>query len=320
MVNPRKNICPRVCVAPRPKRLEFLPVRVADIEAYTRMLRCSGSRSCDFTAGGVFMWIDYFGYESCVFRDTLFIKGLSEDLARRPSFSLPVGKMPLHEAVELIREYCRATGLEPFFSAVPEDRLDELVSCGAVSVEELPDWADYVYNAADLAALSGKKYNKKRNHVNRFMADNPGWKLEELTPGNAPEALAFYQALDIESEKADPVMAEFEREQTLEVLRNYAAYPFEGALLRDGSGAVVAFTAGEVSGDTLVLHIEKMAHSVAGAGEAINKLFAESMLGRYPSLKYINREDDAGEPGLRYAKESYHPAFRLRKYNVLLSL
>ncbi|MDE6611839.1 MAG: phosphatidylglycerol lysyltransferase domain-containing protein, partial [Muribaculaceae bacterium] len=108
------------------------------------------------------------------------------------------------------------------------------------------------------------------------------------------------------------------REQCLDVLGNYSHYGMEGAMLRDGSGEIVAFTAGEIIGDTLVLHIEKMRHSVAGAGETINQLFAGRMLERHPGLLYINREDDAGDPGLRYAKESYHPAFKLRKYNVLL--
>ena len=113
-------------------------------------------------------------------------------------------------------------------------------------------------------------------------------------------------------------MAEFEREQCMTVLRNFANYPFEGAVLRDGNGDIVAFTAGETVGDTLILHIEKMRHDISGAGEAINKLFAERMLSAHPEIVYINREDDSGDPGLRYAKESYHPEFKLRKYNVLM--
>lgn len=76
------------------------------------------------------------------------------------------------------------------------------------------------------------------------------------------------------------------------------------------------FTAAEIIGDTLIIHIEKMDHEVAGAGETINKLFAAEMLHRHPQLRYINREDDAGDPGLRYAKESYHPLRLLRKFNV----
>ncbi len=139
-----------------------------------------------------------------------------------------------------------------------------------------------------------------------------------LDSESLPETIEFFENLGIESDKADPVMAEFEREQVLDVLRNFDDYPFEGAALRDGQNRIVAFTAGEVCGDTLVLHIEKMKHSVSGAGETINNYFARYMLSRHPGITYINREDDSGDPGLRFAKQSYHPAMMLRKYNVLL--
>lgn len=304
--------------ATRPLELSFAPVDMASIRRLTPILHLSGSRSCDFTAGGIFMWVNYFGYESCVVDDTLFIRGLSEDLSRQPSFSLPVGRIPLPECIDMIRQYCAENGSQPFFSAVPEDRLDELTALGAESVEELTDWADYIYRATDLATLSGKRFNKKRNHVNRFEADNPGWRLDPLDSNSLPEAIRFFDSLDIESEKANPAMAEFEREQCMAVLRDFGRYPFEGAVLRDGKGEIVAFTAGETVGDTLILHIEKMRHEVAGAGEAINKFFAERMLTLHPEIVYINREDDSGDPGLRYAKESYHPEFKLRKFNVLL--
>ena len=56
-----------------------------------------------------------------------------------------------------------------------------------------------------------------------------------------------------------------------------------------------------------------------GAGETINKLFAGMMTALHPELVYINREEDTGDPGLRRAKESYHPAMILRKYNAEIS-
>ena len=58
-----------------------------------------------------------------------------------------------------------------------------------------------------------------------------------------------------------------------------------------------------------------MNHEVVGAGETVNKLFAAMMTERHPGLIYINREEDVGDPGLRHAKESYHPSELLDKYN-----
>ena len=33
-------------------------------------------------------------------------------------------------------------------------------------------------------------------------------------------------------------------------------------------------------------------------------------------MTYVNREDDAGDPGIRYSKEQYRPVQMLKKYLV----
>ncbi len=75
---------------------------------------------------------------------------------------------------------------------------------------ELADWADYIYRAEDLATLSGKAYNKKRNHVNRFMTDNPEWVLEPLKGKALDDAREFFAGMDSGSYS---LMAEYERKQ-----------------------------------------------------------------------------------------------------------
>lgn len=266
------------------------------------------------------MWVDYFHYEYCIVNDTLFIKGVSEVHPELPAFSLPVGAMPLRESVRMITEYCRREGIAPRLSAVPEDKMAELISVSGGRVEELTDWSDYIYDAAALASLSGKKLGKKRNHVNRFMADNPGYAFEQLGEHNMAEVRQAYMDWIGSDATAglDAASAIEESAQTLAVMDSYGRYPFEGAVLRDGSGRIVAFTMGELIGDTLFTHIEKMDHTVAGAGETVNKLFAAMMTERHPDLRYINREEDAGDPGLRQAKMSYNPAIVLKKYDVIL--
>lgn len=295
--------------------LNFKPMTMADIPAIMPLLPLSRSRANDFTIGGLLMWNEYFDYQYCIVKDTLFVKGVSEMNPGLVAFSLPIGRLPLKESVALIVDYCRREGLDLRFSAVPEDRIGELKAVIPGQMRQLVDWSDYIYDIQALATLSGKKLSKKRNHVNRFMADNPGYSLTPLTPQDVdPIRVAYHRWMSDNELTASSAVEE--SIQTLSVLDNLDRYPFEGAVLRDGNGNIVAFTLGEVIGDTLYTHIEKMDHNVAGAGETINKLFAGYMAQRHPALRYVNREEDAGDEGLRQAKLSYHPAIILTKYDL----
>lgn len=297
--------------------LRFKPITLADMPLINVLLHTAMSRTCDYSAGGVFMWIDYFGYEYCVAGDTLFIKGRTENRRTETSFMLPVGALPLAESVRMVLEYCKAKSLPPVFSAVPEDRLAALLDIlgSGARVEYLADWSDYLYDIDALATLAGKALSKKRNHVNRFFGDNPHGHFEALSYALLPETLLFFEG-NRHGRKNDGAMAEYEHRECRRVLNHFISYPFEGAVLRGESGEIVAFTVGEVIGDTLFVHIEKMNHDVPGAGAAVNKLFASYMLSRHPGLRYVNREEDCGDPGLRAAKLQYHPAAILAKYNV----
>lgn len=295
--------------------LHFAPLTLDDVPRILPYLGCSHSRTCDFTVGGLLMWAQYFNYSYAIYNDTLYIKGVTEDDVTRPAFSLPVGRSPLHESIALLRDYCRENNCMPLmFSAVPEEYVEPLRLLGAHEVTPLADWGDYLYEAEALASLSGKKLGKKRNHVNRFMTENPGYTFEPLTAGNVDRVIDFYRDTHLPLSK--PALADVEREQVMHVLDNLDRYGFEGAVLSTPADGIVAFTLGEVIGDTLYVHIEKMNHLVNGAGETVNKLFAELMTGHHPEVRYINREEDVGDPGLRHAKESYHPLRILAKYNV----
>lgn len=302
--------------------LNFRPLGLEAVPLVNGLLQSANSRTCDYTIGGIFMWVRAFRYEYCVVEDTLFIKGRCETDPAVTAFMLPVGPMPLPRAVALVERYCHSRGLPVVFSAVPEDRMEALLAaCPGAIYSELTDWADYLYDIHDLATLSGKRLNKKRNHVNRFMMDNPHAVLEPLTVRNVAAARAFLRDRDIDPDAPyvpGTDSAPYEEAECMRVLRQWNAYPFEGALLRTfPGGPVVAFTAAEVIGDTLFVHIEKMNHTVPGAGETINRLFAALMLLNHPGLRYVNREEDCGDDGLRRAKTSYHPLRLLPKFNVM---
>jgi hypothetical protein len=79
----------------------------------------------------------------------------------------------------------------------------------------------------------------------------------------------------------------------------------DGALIRS-RGQIMAFALGEPLNDsTYVVHVEKAIANVQGAYQLINREFAAKYAKDYA---LINREDDAGDPGLRRAKMSYRPS------------
>ena len=302
--------------------LHFKRITPEAMPEIRRILQMSPSLTCDYSIGGLYMWINYFGYKYCIYKDTLFITGVEENHLDRQAFSCPVGAMPLPEAIALLEEYCNERGLALRFSAVPADRLSCFLTYKPeFQVEELTDWADYVYEAEKFATLSGKKLAKKRNHVNRFRTDYPDAHLDPLTEEDIKEikdTLARWtQDETIDTTSSTKVE---ELNQVFDVLDNLDRYKFDGAILRSGGDddRIVAFTLGEKINDTLFVHIEKMDHNVSGAGETVAHMFAKKMCEKYPDLSFLNREEDCGDPGLRYAKQSWQPAMLLKKYNVVM--
>ena len=300
------------------ERLKFRPVTVEAMKEIWPILRQEPGRTCDFSWGGLLMWAPLFDYEYAIFGDTLFIKGKLEEDMHSLAFSLPVGAMPLHEAIEVLRAWCVRHGEPLRFSAIPKYATFAFNELEPQAVRELPDWGDYLYNIEPLATLQGKKMAKKRNHVNKFESLYPDFQVDVLDNDNVSDARAVLEHSAHDADN-DPLMAAEERKLTDRILTLFEeGKPGEmRGIVLYANQQPVAFTVGDVKGDTLFIHIEKADRSYPGAYEAVNKYFAQYMLRQYPELKWVNREDDAGDPGLRKAKLSYHPADILSKYDIL---
>lgn len=80
------------------------------------------------------------------------------------------------------------------------------------------------------------------------------------------------------------------------------------------NGRLVAYSIGEpISDSVFCVHLEKADEVERGAYQMINREFARQICAGY---EYINREDDAGDEGLRRAKMSYHPTELGKKYRA----
>ena len=177
------------------------------------------------------------------------------------------------------------------------------------------DW-DYLYAADDLIHLRGNRFHKKKNLVNQFRK-KVDFTFQEMDGQMIDQALGMQEDWCTwrDCEAHDTLAAE-----NLSIERILKSWPdlvgiLGGALSTDQR--MVAYTVAEKLTDrTLLIHFEKADPSYKGAYQAINQLFLQQAA---TEARWINREQDLDDAGLRKAKLSYHPVDFLRKHTVRLS-
>lgn len=296
--------------------LKFEPVTIDIADKLLQFVQPEKTRSCDYTPGNLIMWARFMNYRYAIEEDTLFISCKSQNDMKSEAFLPPIGKMELKEAVAILKEYCENTGKELRLTAVPQEFVEELRNIlPHFECEELENWSDYVYDIQKLATLQGKALNKKRNRYNKFIAEQPAYTYNRCTAGDITDVVKFLASNRECQHNREDNMRCYEHWQCMATVRNLLKYEQPAGVLRI-DGKITAFTLGEVFNDTLFVHIEKADHNIAGASEAINRLFVNDILAEHPELVYANREEDLGDPGLRQVKRAYNPVMMVQRYEM----
>lgn len=289
--------------------MEFRELSMDDREWMTRKFREDGKRACEFCFANNFLWKKSYPMKIAEVYDCALCKYIDEDDIY---YAFPIGDGDKKKALEKIIRYEQAAGNQVRISGMLKEEAELLNSWypGRFIIEADRDKSDYIYETEALSKLSGKKYHGKRNHIARFK-DNPDWSYEKITKENVEECVKMNHIWKRKRvDKWDDMMQE-EYDVVKEALMYFDVLGFVGGLLRK-EGEVVAFTLGEpLTEDTFVVHFEKAFPEIQGAYPMINQQF---VLAECQGYKYVNREEDTGDEGLRKAKLSYHPAILLDKY------
>lgn len=287
--------------------IEFKKLSLDDFEKLKPYFDTNPSKICDNTIGTVFMWRHFFDTEFAIFNETLVLKLKYTD--GKWAFMMPLGKDVLN-ALKEIFYYCKHNRVLMRMCFVTEKDKELIAQSFTADAKEETDWSDYMYLASDLALMKGKKYNGPRNHINAFKRENKDYKMEFLTEDNAPEVLQFFEN-HIEKDEED-AMLKAEQIMIREVLSSFRLYGMNGIVLYVNN-EIAGFSAGEIIGDILYVHIEKANNKIRGAYQMLVKEYAFCFLDK---LKEINREEDLGDEGLRKSKLSYKPTYLIPKYTI----
>lgn len=291
----------------------MIPYQTLDLSAkskYDLLLQNCGERGCEYNFSNLYLW----GRQRAAFHKgnlTIF-----SQFNRKSVYPFPLKGSDLKPTLDAIIQDSRKRGIPCRLTSLSDDdcALLEQWYPGQFRFHDDRDSYDYIYDIHDLADLKGRKYQRKRNHINRFHQNFPGCTVEPLTDENTLDAVLLLQQWYADREQADP-HADFhmERAAIFKALRNRKELDMEGLLLKH-NGKTLAMTMGsKLSENTFDVQFEKALEEADGAYPTINQEFARYLRKKYPNLLWLDREDDLGLEGLRKAKLSYCPHHMVKK-------
>ena len=285
---------------------EFHPITLDDQNRYLSLLARCPQITSDYSFANIFGWAVEYGLEWRFDENLVWLRQRKPE----PLFWAPVGNWQMIDWATLWPDLDTIS-----FHRVPEE-LTEIwrTTFGERMIRtEAPGQWDYVYSVPELIELKGNRFHKKKNLLSQFQR-----KYEAVY--HALDMDCVERVLEMQSnwctwkECVDSHALEAENTAIERVLKEWDSIPgLMGGALEVGE-EIVAYTVAEaLTADTVVIHFEKGNTGFKGVYQAINNLFlAEAASG----FKYVNREQDLDDEGLRKAKLSYNPIRFLKKYDV----
>ncbi len=290
--------------------IDFQKITTKDKEIFDRYLPDEFDRGCEFSFSNLYFW----GNQKYALVDNHII--LFSQFDRRSVYPFPIGQGNKKEIIDTIITDaksrgipCRIIGL----SKKAEELLKDLFP-NEFAFHYDEGSFDYVYAIEDLANLKGKKYHGKRNHINKFLEENPGYTIEQLSDSNIDRAKEMVALWYEERKKTDPNGDYYEEELAIKkAFRDYKELKIEGLLLCIKDRVVAVAMGSQMNDSTFDIHFEKALPDINGAYAMINREFARWIQNKYPHIKFLDREEDMGVEGLRKAKQSYYPHHMVEK-------
>jgi hypothetical protein len=295
--------------------LFFKPVTIEDKETFQSFFNKVDFGNCDFSFSNIFSWRNSYDTTFAVENDFLFVR--FQPAGYTPGYLFPIGDGNLKAAVERLKQDADARAMRLHIYAVTQkmfDLLDEAMP-NQFHYETDRDWYEYIYSSEDLITLVGKKYQPKRNHINKFKRTYQ-WEYLPITREIIPDCLELYKRWCAENGGCNSEQSLIEENvATQNAFQNFEKLGLIGGALRI-NGEILAYSYGQPLTKTVFgVHAEKCLYEIDGGFTMINREFAEHNCAAYP---YINREEDLGLDSLRQAKLSYHPSILLEKGTVKL--
>ena len=263
----------------------------------------------------LYMWRNINNFSWQIIGDYLCIAGLSHlELDTKEPFLFPpltrtgtYDPKALSATIKEVRQIFESRGYKFSIRLMPFHMMDILeAACPGEFrfFDDRPNY-DYVYRTQDLIELKGREYHSKKNHLNYFL-NHYKYEYVSMTSAMADQAMQFIREFNERKNLPEHEMEllAMEERAMVDVFNNLEAVGYlAAAILIDGKLEALSI-GGRINRNTVTVHVEKANIAYRGLYQLINNEFCRHAAS---NVKYINREEDMGIPGLRKAKLSYKP-------------
>ena len=293
--------------------IDFRPIELNDKTLYNNHLYAGTPKGCEFSFGNLFMW----GSQNIAYLHNHAVLYSSMDC--RCFYPFPVGSGSKKNVLDAILADAKERNICACFTGLNDINKATLQSLYPNQFYFHTDRSsfDYVYDINDLADLKGRKLHRKRNHLKHFKKNHPDYIVTPITMDNMNRVHAFVSDWYKQKLENNP-NGDYHNEQAAleKVFTHYDHLGMEGLLLEENNEILGITMASQMYPDTFDVHFEKARGDIDGAYTTINSEFANYIRNKYPHIKYLDREEDMGIPGLRKAKMSYFPHHFVKKYKA----
>jgi hypothetical protein len=287
----------------------FREVQLSDRARLKAILDAGNKASCAFNYANLYAWGEINKTRWSLYRGRLFIYS-----GRYESLFMPVGDYLDVREMAGISDAFRRQGRSGNFILVDADYVENDGDLGGYFLPRLDeDNADYVYLTSKLYELKGNKLHKKKNLLSQFVRNNPDYVCMKMGQRHTKECYVLSEKW-CKERNCEKLGFTHETSALRRALEHFDTLELEGLVIFV-RGEMAAFSIfSRLNENTADVHFEKYDPERKGSAQAINWETARHLLGKYD---YINREEDMGIEGLRRAKRSYLPEFKVNTYRLI---
>ncbi len=292
------------------RRLEFKPVTQRDLARLRRYYKNCSYGLCEYSAMVKLMWREHLHPAWTEAAGCLVVRNRIDG---KYCFDYPVPGPDGSEdaALDAIERWCMDSGTPLEISVVPAEKAPRLLArYPLMRVSNLRSWRDYVYAAEDLKLFSGRHYAGQRNHINKFRSQYPDAAFRRLGAGDEALVEEFFREYErLFTKQSTKARRDLRLAKRMMRLMDKPWFLCGGL---EHGGKLISAVLAERCGETLHIHIEKALYSYEGVYPATVQAFAREFA--VGPVRWLNREDDADDKGLRTSKLQYRPTFLAEKY------